>query len=150
MYGYRKSPRLWGNHRDKTLLKMIIDYFEGFLVLRPLVSEPNLWRVLYQQEGQPDLLMGLMIVYVDDLLILSNDQVGDLLVKHIQSHWELSPPERIQAEPGTRFLGAELWNFEDGSWVAIHSEVTLWISCTEISGQMSPNGSQEISHDTRS
>ena len=108
VYGYRKSPRLWGNHCDKTLLKMIIDYLEGFLALRPLVSEPNLWRVLYQQEGQPDILMGLMIVYVDDLLILSNDQVGDLLVNHIRSHWELSPPERIHAESGTPFLGTEL------------------------------------------
>ena len=45
LYGFRKSPRLWGNHRDSTMRKMEVPHEGKRHSLTQLVSEPNLWRI---------------------------------------------------------------------------------------------------------
>ena len=49
VYGFRRSPRLWGLCRDETLMAMEVEVMIGggttHLILQPLESEPNLWMI---------------------------------------------------------------------------------------------------------
>ena len=128
VYGYRKSPRLWSDHRDRTVRKMRIVTDQGVIVLQQMISEPNMWKVMLYEteelegEGQ---LIGLVLIYVDDLLILSDLTTVDLILEKIKSVWELSQPEEINSEVGTRFLGSELWRWKTGHWMTTQKGYTV-------------------------
>ena len=118
LYGYKESPRLWSDFRDDQLaaLKIPCDD-QGWLVLDQMITEPNMWRILKYQAGpfeatQAETLVGILLVYVDDL-ILGADDVVQATIKSIQAKWDTSIPEEIDTASGVRFLGAEL--FRDGS-----------------------------------
>ncbi|CAE7750154.1 unnamed protein product [Symbiodinium sp. CCMP2592] len=65
VYGLQESPKLWGSYRDLRLAQIQL-IFEGKRVtLLQGTVEPSWWSVL--QEGS--LLIGIIVVYVDDLLI---------------------------------------------------------------------------------
>ena len=55
VYGFRRSPRLWGDHRDSVMKTIKIQFVSSGqtveLVLEPLESEPNLWKVV-KAEGE--------------------------------------------------------------------------------------------------
>ena len=127
VYGYRKSPRLWSDHRDRTVRKMRIKADRGVIVLHQMISEPNMWKVmLYEDEelqGEGELI-GLVLIYVDDLLILSDLTTVDLILEEIKSVWELSQPEEVNSEVGTRFLGSELWRWKTGHWMTTQKGYT--------------------------
>ena len=128
VYGYRKSPKLWGDYRDKVLHKLKISVKEGYITLQQMISEPNMWRLCYHSEGEEEgegNLVGLLLVYVDDLLVLSDEEVADATLSEIQRHWDLSTPETINKEVGTRFLGSELWILENGDWMATQKSYTV-------------------------
>ena len=131
VYGYRKSPRLWSDHRDLTLRKIRMKTNHGMVVLQQMVSEPNIWRLVRQQEEESECregggeLVGLLLVYVDDLLILSDIELIDQVLNEIKGIWELSTPEEINGENGTRFLGSELWRFQSGEYMATQKGYTL-------------------------
>ena len=52
VYGFRRSPRLWGLLRDQTMRDFRIHVLENgqekVLVLLQLNSEPNLWKIAVQ------------------------------------------------------------------------------------------------------
>ena len=119
VYGFRRSPRLWTNHRDVTLRDFRIPVLEGKkkLVLRliPLESEPNLWKVIEDTEEDEEReatisngrVRGLMMSYVDDLFICGPLHVVEALKKKIEETWTTSPPEWVERSP-VRFLGMEV------------------------------------------
>ena len=100
MYGLRQSPRSWSLYRDTTLQEMSI----SGLRLRQTVSEPNLWVI----EDLQDKMVGLILVYVDDLLISGCGDVPERVLQAIRKIWETSEPERIQDGASSKFLGMEL------------------------------------------
>ena len=113
LYGYRQSPRLWANHRDGVLPTLEIQTEEGDdLVLDQMITEPNLWKIQRKSDGH---LMGLLLVYVDDLLVLGCDSVLKATIKSVQRVWEISSPETVNEADGVRFLGAELF-CQPGQW----------------------------------
>ena len=77
--GFRRSPRLWGDHRDSVMKTIKIQFVSSGqtveLVLEPLESEPNLWKVVKAEgEKQRELeeefqLYGMVMTYVDDIFI---------------------------------------------------------------------------------
>ena len=73
LYGFRKSPRLWGNHRDATMRKMVIKTGGKTYKMSQLISEQNLWKVFESEDGdeeeedQQKEIAGLLMVYVDDI-----------------------------------------------------------------------------------
>ena len=109
IYGLRRSPRLWGEHRDHILADLEIAMKENeeekeVLILEPLASEPNLWRVLSRGSDQ---LRGLLMTYVDDIFIAGSPEVSKAILQKIMSTWTTSPPEEI-TEEGVKFLGMEV------------------------------------------
>ena len=89
----------------------------SWLVLDQMITEPNMWRILKYQPGpfgptQANQLVGLLLVYVDDFLVLGSDAVIKSVIDVLQAKWETSIPENINSSSGVRFLGAEL--FTDG------------------------------------
>ena len=68
-------------------------------------KERNLWRVL--KTGCPT-LVGMMLVYVDDLLVMGTKSIHDGLVARIQEEWKTSKPELVNSEDWVRFCGFEM------------------------------------------
>ena len=118
VYGLRQAPRKWGRHRDKKLLQMRTP--EGY-VFRPSASEPNLWRILKVPEGTNALeieefeseLYGFMVVYVDDIIVLSREEIVIAVQKELQREWDTSTPEWLGKVPA-KFLGMEISEHEKG------------------------------------
>eukprot|EP00435_Cladocopium_sp_Y103_P029965 s4682_g7.t1 len=123
LYGYKESPRLWANFRDDELQKLEVPMDDGgHLTLDQMVTEPNMWRIIKKQPGpfaptQAEQFCGLLLVYVDDLLIMGKDEITDLLIRAVQAKWETSIPEIIDDCSGVRFLGAELFKQGDRWWM---------------------------------
>ena len=131
MYGLVTSPKDWSVYRDAELQKM-----EGFFIqqkpesretqvkfgFRPL-QDANLWA---SQEILPSstpscrewgAVLGNMIGYVDDVLMVGPKSVTDAASGTVQSIWRTSQPE--YAVPGgapMRFLGIEVQRLADGTY----------------------------------
>ena len=110
VYGFRRSPRLWGLHRDEVLSNIRISMEEGkTLLLCHLESEPHLWKVIEEgcDASKLEDLHGLVMTYVDDLFVAGSRLLVDLVLKEIQSVWTTSAPTAVSEAP-SRFLGMEI------------------------------------------
>eukprot|EP00435_Cladocopium_sp_Y103_P029126 s549_g7.t1 len=90
MYGFKQSPRLWSDYRDQELAKMEVETQGGILTLQQMVTEPNMWRLMLKSPGPlkdtlAEEFVGLMLVYVDDLLILSSNTIAKDLIRAVQT-----------------------------------------------------------------
>ena len=105
LYGYKESPRLWADFRDNEVAAMKIPLDGGWLTLEHMVTEPNLWRILQNKPGlfgdsQAEELVGLLLVYVDDLLTLGSDSILNTVIEAIRKKWEISTPEAVDSSTG--------------------------------------------------
>ena len=81
-----------------------------------------MWRILKFEPGplqgtQAEQLVGILLVYVDDLLLLGDEPTIQATIQAIQAKWETSIPEKIDKFSGVRFLGAELYNDGPKWWM---------------------------------
>ena len=111
IYGFRRSPKLWGLTRDETINGFDIEgEHEGKsmnFVLEPLQSEPNLWK-LQNADDEDDLTVyGLLMTYVDDLLIAAPEPLMLAVQNKIRSTWTTSVPEPVSSTP-VCFPGMEI------------------------------------------
>ena len=131
MYGLVTSPKDWSSFRDTELQKMtgiVSGMGEGgeqreiSFSLRPM-EDPNLWAiqevVRVKEDGSKvwGQILGRMIVYVDDVLMVGPRAVTEATSKTIKKVWSTSEPE--YAEVGgtpTRFLGIEIQRLKGGSY----------------------------------
>ena len=115
IYGLRRSPRLWSETRDATLTSLRIEgernHKKMVFQLRPLESEPNLWKLQNANGSEDENIYGLLMTYVDDLLLAAPPTLLQALKEKIQSIWTTSTPE--VTEVPTRFLGTEISKFMD-------------------------------------
>ena len=112
LYGFRQSPKLWSDYRDQQLQDMKV----GDSFLKQLESESCIW--LMKRKGS-EKNHGALVTYVDDLLLLGEEELVARWVKEVQKKWEVSEPERVQGgENPTRFLGMELSRSVEGNWIA--------------------------------
>ena len=80
----------------------------------------NLWRIQCAHTHQ---LLGLL-VYVDDLLVLGEEEALSSTTKAIREKWETSEPEDINEDAGVRFLGTELF-CQEGRWWMTQTNYTI-------------------------
>ena len=110
VYGLRRSPRLWGNTRDKGLREMALEVNGKTYYLQPLLSEPNLWKVVEDQdvlEDDASRIEGLLMTYVDDLFIVACLWLVKAVIDGIRGLWATTQPEFVSGDP-VRFLGMEV------------------------------------------
>ena len=106
VYGLRRSPRCWGLFRDGILGKMRTSRGLRF---EPCYADTNLWQIL---EG--DKKVGLLMVYVDDIMVLSTPNHAEDVVARIREEWETSTPEEVKEGVKTKFLGIEVTKTKEG------------------------------------
>ena len=163
IYGYKQSPRLWSDYRDERMAQLRVEDGGKRFRLQQLLSEPNIWKILEikpadgheslekdwledwmvvddeepeHSEKSQAVLRGILLVYVDDLLILGEQKPIQLVVEAIRSLWETSTPEEINEESGTRFLGMELWRSSSGVWKATQINYTTDLLQRNLQGDM--------------
>ena len=137
IYGFRRSPRLWGRHRDHRMHQFVIKAKkEGKHIevqLFQMGSEPNLWKVVQVMGEEEDELaslsngriLGLVMTYVDDVFIAAEGDLVEAITAKFQETWTTSSPEEV-SEKSTRFLGMEvekIWSEEKerSEWVVTQS-----------------------------
>ena len=111
LYGFRQSPKRLSTHRDARLTKMRVQ--KEWLC--QLDSESCVWLI---KSGTEDEVLGMILTYVDDLLVLAEESRAKSWVDVIRSTWETSEPEIVKDGKSTRFLGMELLRTSQGKWVA--------------------------------
>ena len=110
VYGLKRSPRLWGKHRDQVLRELEIHTDEGVLRLEPMGAEPNLWKVVPMSEFLAAVswtILGLLMTYVDDIFITGEKKTVVAIIQKLRAVWTTTEPEFLGAEP-VRFLGMEV------------------------------------------
>jgi hypothetical protein len=117
IYGLRQSPKLWGAHRDTKMGGMSWEGREGNIALEPMVGDPNIWKMVQLKEGWEEVTKGLILVYVDDLLIMGPEPLIQECIKKISEEWEISKPEWLGKDRGVKFLGMDIWLTEEGAFL---------------------------------
>ena len=93
IYGLKESPLLWSKERDRRLEKMTVEVQsqedptvkEEYFV-KKLQSDPNTWHIL--KKGDEDNSKGLLLTYVDDILVATSEEIGDAVMKAIDRIWK--------------------------------------------------------------
>ena len=112
LYGLPSSPRDWGVHRDDTIPSLrwnrTVDNIErsGRFVAS---GDDNLWRLIeIEKHSGKEHWVGLMSVYVDDILIGAEAGAKDGAMKALADTWSISAVETATASTPLRFCGFEI------------------------------------------
>ncbi|CAE7769634.1 GIP [Symbiodinium sp. CCMP2592] len=105
LYGLRESPRIWNTYRNDRLRKARVCVGDLVLILRPTVSEPELWTVLCEVTGT---MHGLIVLYVDDIAYFSTEPIVKALHAFIIEEWPASDLEWVNDLEPVRYLGMEI------------------------------------------
>ena len=111
VYGLDVSPAIWGRHRDARLLTLVWEFEGRKYCVRPLISEASLWQILPHPppESASGQAKGLLGIYVDDLLISSEEGMINALIAAIETLWEVSKPQHASSTR-LHFLGVDIHN----------------------------------------
>ena len=90
LYGLDRSPRCWARLRDRTLKAVSVKIGDIVICLRQLVSEPNAWLLTASSGG----IVGLLVVYVDDLMIGGVAKYAPAVLAEIRNIWQCSEPDQ--------------------------------------------------------
>ena len=104
VYGLQESPRLWGAYRDEQLSKLQVVVNNRILALEQGKVESSWWKIVDQENGE---LKGILVVYVDDILLSGSTLVVQTLAEEIKKIWKTSPLQ-IVGDQEVRFLGIEI------------------------------------------
>ena len=120
LYGLQISPAAWSRCRDRTLPSLKLHTCSGVVRLRQFQSDGNIWALVPVDAEDPDdasLRLGLLLVYVDDMMILSTPQIIADVIAELGKTWELSPPELLD-DGNIHYRGVEICRGEGG--VLVH------------------------------
>ena len=127
LYGLASAPRSWSNYRDKVLSELQIPCASGVLRLARMVEDVNLLHIIKFPGGdgcsslEGGQKVGVIALYVDDILIGAEQATCEAVIKSLQEQWELSPPEWIAKQGDQmKFAGYELQKTSMG--VRLHQE----------------------------
>ncbi|CAE7917991.1 RE1, partial [Symbiodinium necroappetens] len=104
LYGLREAPRWWEVFRNERLSSARIPMDNEVLILESLETEENMWRI---KVVGSDEIRGILLIYVDDLLVLSITKIIETVYKWLTDDWKCSTLQWMDEEH-LRFLGVEL------------------------------------------
>ena len=99
IYGLQESPLLWAKERDRKLKDLTFQlpkYLEGRgkdmqkddfdeFYLQRLNTDVNTWHILKNGEKESQ---GILLTYVDDLMVVTTEEIGEALMKKIDEIWK--------------------------------------------------------------
>ena len=113
VYGLRIAPRAWGTERDSKLRDVTWTSKGATYKLIQCKTDSQVWRIVSVKSGATHVeheakTLGLLICYVDDLLLLSpKGPMRDGLTAAVKKIWEVTEVDLIQGVPFA-FLGIEI------------------------------------------
>ena len=115
LYGLPSSPACWAMHRDKTLktFQWWDPKIESSCCLEQS-PEGNLWKVLGVDKLGQSRVVGHVLVYVDDMMVLGPENVRKGFMTRMIDEWKCTPGDTVSQTEWTRFSGFELQRGEDG------------------------------------
>ena len=111
MYGLRQSPKWWQEYRDSEFRRAKWAGPGGQTGFRQSSVEPNLWYII----GESDTILGYAIIYVDDIMILSDQPNARAAHDWINTKWKSTPLERATVSTAITFLGVDVHVDSDSS-----------------------------------
>ncbi|CAE7432980.1 GIP [Symbiodinium microadriaticum] len=115
LYGFRRSPRLWGKFRDRRLRAAKIAYGTGFIYLRQHKADENIWSaVVVGQDGKEE-IQAYINVYVDDILYVGQEGIIRAIHSWLTEEWKASPLTWASETCSLRFLGLEITRENSGA-----------------------------------
>ncbi|CAE7465544.1 GIP [Symbiodinium necroappetens] len=107
LYGFKEAPAWWSDHRDAKLRKAVFAECH----LEQGTADSSVWRIM-----KGTVLMGYLVTYVDDFLVLSDKNTAGALHQWLLSEAGWETDGLSEARPGhpVRFLGMQLQGHEDG------------------------------------
>ena len=105
LYGFRESPKWWADHRDAFLSQGTWQTATGRVHLEQLASESNVWTIRHEN----GLCVGHLLVYVDDMLLLTEPGVAQEFIKWLRKAWECTGLKEATASEPLRFLGVDIF-----------------------------------------
>ena len=116
IYGLRESPALWSRFRDEQLKtarwSQVIEGTQVTMKLEQLVSDNQIWKIVPEENSSA--IHGYIVVYIDDLLIYSEEESMHGFFQWLAEKWEVDALEVLDYDHPIRFLGMELHKVEDG------------------------------------
>ena len=109
LYGFRESPKWWSVHRDGVLAKARWTSSRGSVWLEQFTSESNVWAIRHESGA----CVGHILVYVDDILILSEPDIANSFISWIRERWECTGLKEASTVDPLRFLGVDIYAEED-------------------------------------
>ena len=120
LYGLPTSPKDWGNYRDQEFRLLTLYRDELAYVLVQSKADESLWFIRENVGAEYGEVVGLLVVYVDDLAVFSKVAICNAFIKAVQDKWKTSPPTWFGLEPVT-FCGVEIVLTDGGTdWPSLH------------------------------
>ena len=116
LYGFRRSPRLWGLFRDARLRAAEFKIKGVKAALKKLTADENVWRVVLLGDSNEDseVTIAYVVIYVDDIMYLGEPSVILEIHKWLSSECKASDLTWASAQEGIRFLGLEIYKRKAG------------------------------------
>ena len=115
LYGLREAPAIWSHFRDTALREMTwttrVDGENALCYLEQLKSDEQVWKM--KRKGS-DQILGYVLVYVDDVLMIGIPEVMNDFYQLLSERWECDNLTKLTREEPIRFLGMELHLGERG------------------------------------
>ncbi|CAE7523117.1 RE1, partial [Symbiodinium necroappetens] len=117
MYGLAVSPKCWVTHRNKVLRDLRIPYQSGTVRCVQMLEDANMWKLQFDHEklhgqdseGGAVSTLGLLGLYVDDILTAGPPALLKAVLDALQSAWQLSTPEFLSKQGDTvKFSGFQI------------------------------------------
>ncbi|CAE7573534.1 unnamed protein product [Symbiodinium sp. KB8] len=95
MYGLRQAPHLWSEFRDKAVKALRLNVNGKEWMFRQGGAEPNVWFLVEcgTENAAP---AGVLLIYVDDLLLLGPQVFVETMAASVQSTWKTSSLEMVE------------------------------------------------------
>ena len=125
LYGLSTAPKDWSNSRDSELPKLtwkVVENGETFDMKFKRLADANLWSICAVSADGGEQMRGILAVYVDDMLIVTEDKLVKSVADAIQSRWTTSPLEVASKEHAMRFCGLEIRDLGDGQGLHLSQE----------------------------
>ena len=126
IYGFRISPKAWGLERDKELKKMTFTEKGVKYVFRQSVIDPSVWVIVRadnvaEAAGSGATLgdtgvVGFLVTYVDDFLILGGDALTDRVTDVIKQKWKSTEKPKVAygSECSVEYLSVNITAYPTG------------------------------------